>query len=475
MRARISCAARSRRMLDRPLALTAPPKTIRDFSIESQVDALLEDVLDTALIPEPAPAYISERNDDQRIVVTGMGLITPLGIGHKQFWENIIAGRSGVGPVTLFEPGDAMSRIAAEVRDFDPRQYLDAKEARRLSRASQFAVAAAQLAIADAQLTIDDGNRDDIGVLLGNGSTSPPETEATARILVERGPARVSPFYITSALPNMPACQVAIQLGVHGYNTTIATACAASAQAIGEAAEVIRRGHASVMLAGGTEAPICQLTFASFNALRALSTRNENPSAASRPFDADRDGFVLGEGAAVLVLESYMHARLRGAPIYAELLGYASTCDAYHVTAPHPQGDGAARAMQRALIHAHLSPQHIDYINAHATSTTAGDIAETYAIKRVFGEYAPLIPISATKSMIGHLTSAAGAVEAIATILALKHGIIPPTINLEHPDAECDLDYVPAVARPAPIQIAMSNSFGFGGVNGVLIFQGVTI
>lgn len=447
------------------------PEISSDLSIERQVDALLGDVLDTGLIPEPDPARLSEREDDQRVVITGLGLITPLGIGYQPFWENIVAGHSGVGPVTLCDPGTSPSRIAAEVRDFDPRNYLDAKEARRLSRASQFAVAAAQLAIADAKLNIDDTNRDEIGVLLGNGSTSPPETEATARMLVERGQGRVSPFYITSALPNMPACQVAIQLGIQGYNTTIATACAASAQAIGEAAEVIRRGHASVMLAGGTEAPICQLTLASFCALRALSTRNDDPQAASRPFDAERDGFVLGEGAGVLVLESYTHARLRGAPIYAELLGYASTCDAYHVTAPNPHGDGAARAMQRALHHAHLSPQHIDYINAHATSTTAGDIAETYAIKRVFGEYAPLIPISATKSMIGHLTSAAGAVESAATILALRHGLIPPTINLQQPDPECDLDYVPARARQAPIQIAMSNSFGFGGVNGVLIFQ----
>lgn len=472
MQATIGRAARSGRVPNRlSTASIASPEAITDFSIERQVDALLEEVLDTTLIPEPAPAYVSARDDDQRVVITGMGLITPLGIGRIPFWENITAGRSGVGPVTLFDAHDSMSRIAAEVHNFDPRSYLDAKEARRLSRASQFAVAAARLAVADAHLTIDESNRDDIGVLLGNGSTSPPETEATARILVERGHARVSPFYITSALPNMPACQVAIQLGVHGYNTTIATACAASAQAIGEAAEVIRRGHASVMLAGGTEAPICQLTFASFNALRALSTRNDDPAAASRPFDSGRDGFVLGEGAGVLILENYVHARLRGAHIYAELVGYASTCDAYHVTAPNPHGDGAARAMQRALTYAHLGPQHIDYINAHATSTTAGDIAETYAIKRVFGEYAPLIPISATKSMIGHLTSAAGAVEAAATILALNHGLIPPTINLEHHDAECDLDYVPGIARPAPLQIAMSNSFGFGGVNGVLIFQ----
>jgi 3-oxoacyl-[acyl-carrier-protein] synthase II len=413
----------------------------------------------------------SFRNEDQRVVVTGMGVLTPLGIGLDIYWNGLAAGKSGVGPITLCDPGESTSRIAAEVPNFDPRAYLDAKEARRMSRASHFAVAAARMAVADARLTIDDSNRAEIGVLLGNGTTAPADTEAAMRTLIERGMGRVSPFYITSAIPNMPACQVAIQLGLLGYNTTIATACAASSQAIGEAAEVIRRGHATIMLAGGTEAPICQLTLASFGALRALSTRNDDPHHASRPFDAERDGFVLGEGAGVLVLEQLSHARRRGATIYAELIGYASTCDAYHVTAPHPNGDGAARAMARALQYAHIAPQQIDYINAHATATLVGDVAETRAIRQIFGEYAPSIPISSTKSMIGHLTSAAGAVEAAATILALKHNLIPPTINLDQPDPQCDLDYVPNEARPADLQIAMSNSFGFGGVNGVLIFQ----
>jgi 3-oxoacyl-[acyl-carrier-protein] synthase II len=269
----------------------------------------------------------------------------------------------------------------------------------------------------------------------------------------------------------MPSCQVAIQLGLLGYNTAIATACAASAQAIGEAAEVIRRGDATVMLAGGTEAPICQLTLASFCAIRALSTRNNDPEGASRPFDKTRDGFVLGEGAGVLVLEQLSHARRRGARIYAEIIGYTSTCDAYHVTAPDPEGDGAARAIIRALARAQISPQQVDYINAHATSTSVGDVAETLAIKRAFGEYASSVPISSTKSMIGHLTSAAGVVEAAVSILALKHGVIPPTINYEYPDPACDLDYVPNRARPAALQIAMSNSFGFGGINGVLVFR----
>jgi 3-oxoacyl-[acyl-carrier-protein] synthase II len=442
--------------------------------IERQIDDLLEEVLDEGLIPAPLPALMSDRTEDERIVVTGMGVLTPLGIGLKAFWDGLVEGRSGVGPITRCDPGDSPTRIAAEVPEFEPREFLDAKEARRMSRASQFAVAAAKMAVADAGLVIDAANRDTIGVLLGNGTTAPPDTEATMRVLIERGQSRVSPFYMTSALPNMPACQVAIQLGVRGYNTTIATACAASAQAIGEAAEIIRRGHATAMLAGGTEAPICQLTLASFSALRALSTQNEEPQRASRPFDATRDGFVLGEGAGVLVLERLSDARRRGAHIYAEIIGYASTCDAFHVTAPSEDGDGAARAMSQALQHAGISPQQVDYINAHATSTPVGDVAESRAIKQVFGEYAYSVPISSTKSMTGHLTSAAGAVEAAATIMALNHGVIPPTINLEHPDPECELDYVPNQARPANLQIAVSNSFGFGGVNGVLVFRKMT-
>jgi 3-oxoacyl-[acyl-carrier-protein] synthase II len=292
--------------------------------------------------------------------------------------------------------------------------------------------------------------------------------------LVEKGPSKVSPFYVPSAIPNMPSCQVSIQLGVCGYNTSISTACAAGSQAIGEAAEIIRRGDADIMLAGGTEAPISYFGLASFCAMRALSSQNEDPQRASRPFDAKRDGFVPAEGAGVLVLERLSHARKRGAHIYAELTGYGVSCDAHHVTAPEPEGKGAASAMRRALHHARLSPQQIDYINAHATSTVAGDIAETLAIKSVFDEYAYSVPVSSTKSMIGHLTSAAGAVESMAAILALRHKLLPPTINQEEPDPSCDLDYIPNVARPVEeIQTVMSNSFGFGGVNSVLIFQTV--
>jgi 3-oxoacyl-[acyl-carrier-protein] synthase II len=454
---------RLRRLVDRDVAGAA--------TIEVQIDELLQDILEEDLTPQPAAAWAQERDEDDRIVVTGMGLVTPLGIGSDAFWGGLIEGRSGVGPITLCDPGESPCKIAAEVPGFEPRDYMEAKEARRVSRASQFAVAAGRMALADSGLVVDDSNRDEIGALIANGSSSPPDTEQAARTLFERGFGKVNPFYITGSLPNMPSCQVAIQLGLLGYNTAIATACAASSQAIGEAAEVIRRGDASVMLAGGTEAPICQLTLASFCAIRALSTRNGEPERASRPFDATRDGFVLGEGAGVLVLERLSDARRRGAHVYAEIIGYASTCDAYHVTAPHPEGDGAARAIGRALARARLTPQQVDYINAHATSTPAGDVAETLAIKHAFGEYAHSVPISSTKSMTGHLTSAAGAVEAAATILALKHGRIPPTINYEHPDPACDLDYVPNTARQAAIQVAMSNSFGFGGINGVLVFR----
>src|SRR5689334_1652821 len=440
-------------------------------TIDVQIEELLQDILDEDLAPLPALAWDDDRDEDQRIVVTGIGLLTPLGIGIDPFWDGLIEGRSGVGPITLCDPGESPSRIAAEVSGFDPRDYLEAKEARRISRASQFAVAAARMALADSGLVIDAGNRHEVGALIANGSSSPPDTEQAARALFERGFGKVNPFYITGSLPNMPSCQVAIQLGLLGYNTAIATACAASSQSIGEAAEVIRRGDAEVMLAGGTEAPICQMTLASFCAIRALSTRNAEPERASRPFDATRDGFVLAEGAGVLVLERLSHARRRGAHIYAEVTGYASTCDAYHVTAPHPEGDGAARAITRALARARISPQQVDYINAHATSTPSGDVAETLAIKQAFSEYAYSVPISSTKSMTGHLTSAAGAVEAAATILALKHGLIPPTINYEHVDPACDLDYVPNAARPATLQVAISNSFGFGGINGVLVFR----
>jgi 3-oxoacyl-[acyl-carrier-protein] synthase II len=413
----------------------------------------------------------SNRPDDERVVITGMGLLTPLGIGQERFWNGLAEGRSGIHRVTFEQSSDLPYAIAAEVPDFDPNQYMDSKEARRMSRASQFAVAAARMALEDSGLEVNDSNRFDIGTLIANSATSPPEIEITTRTFFERGSAKINPFQFGASLPNMPASQVAIQLGLLGHSSMIGTACAASSQAIGEAAEIIRRGDAEVMLAGGSEATICRLTLACFHSMRALSTRNEDPESASRPFDRTRDGFVLGEGAGVFVLERLSAARKRGARIYAELVGYASASDAYHITAPHPDGDGAARAMMRALKRAGITPDQIDYINAHATSTPAGDVAETLAIKRALGEHAYRIPISATKSMIGHLTSAAGAVEAAATILAMKNSLIPPTINYEYADPDCDLDYVPNRARPAKMNIAMSNSFGFGGVNSVLVLQ----
>ncbi|MCU0492922.1 MAG: beta-ketoacyl-ACP synthase II [Chloroflexaceae bacterium] len=439
--------------------------------LEAQIDHLLAEVLEDAPLALPERLAIDDEDEDQRIVVTGMGLVTPFGIGIEPFWEGLAAGRSAVGPMTLADPTNYPCQVAAEVKGFEPREYMDFKEARRMSRSCQFAVAAARMAVQDANLTLDDGSRDHIGVLIGCGTTSMPDSEQAMRTLIEKGGMKVSPFFIPASLPNMPACQVAIQLGLRGYTSAVCTACAAGAQAIGEAAAAIQRGEAEVMLAGGTEAPISQLSLAGFSVMRALTGRNDEPQRASRPFDVERDGFVPAEGAGVLVLERLSSARRRGARIYAELLGYGSSCDAYHVTAPDPSGAGAARAIRRALAHARIGPQQVDYINAHATSTPAGDVAETNAIKQAFGEYATSVPISASKSMFGHLTSAAGAVEAAATILALRNNLIPPTINLEQPDPECDLDYVPNQARPAELQVVMSNSFGFGGVNAVLIFR----
>lgn len=409
--------------------------------------------------------------DDLRIVVTGLGVAAPLGVGVDVFWARMCAGESGVGPVQGLDIGDAAVRIAAQVPNFVPQDYMDAKEARRISRASQFAVAAARMAVADAKLDINDDNRHRIGAMIADGSSSAIDTEQAVETIMTRGAAKVNPFYITLSLPNMPSCQVSIQLGLTGFNTTIATACAASTQSIGEAAQVLLRGDADVMLAGGSEAPIAKLGLASFAAARALSMRNDEPTRASRPFDANRDGFVLGEGAGILVLERLSHAKRRGAHIVAELLGYGSTSDAYHVTSPHPEGRGAIRAMQLAIANAQLTIDDIDHINAHATSTHIGDVVETAAIKHVFGDRAYQIPITASKSMIGHLTAAAGAVEAVATVLTLRDQRIPPTINLEQPDPQCDLDYVPNATRSAPVQVALSNSFGFGGINAVIVLR----
>ncbi|GAB4425269.1 MAG: beta-ketoacyl-ACP synthase II [Chloroflexi bacterium OHK40] len=440
--------------------------------LDARIDELLAEVLEEAPIVAPRAAPLDEPDEDQRIVVTGLGVVSPFGTGIAPFWEGLAAGRSAIGRITHFDASGFPCQIAGEVPDFEPQAFLDAKEARRMSRSSQLAVAAARMAVEAAGLRIDAGTSEEIGTLIACGTLSMPDVEQAVTTMVQRGGMKISPFFIPAALPHMPSSQVAIQLGLRGHTSAISTACAAGAQAIGEAAAVIRRGDAEVMLAGGTEAPITALSLGAFCVMRALSTSgNEEPQRASRPFDARRDGFVPGEGAAVLVLERLSSARRRGAPILAEVAGYGASSDAFHVTAPDPEGHGAARAMRKALQSARIDPQQVDYINAHATSTPTGDIAETRAIRQVFGEYAFSVPISANKSMIGHLTGAAGAVEAAATILTLQHGLIPPTINQEHPDPECDLDYVPNVARPAQLAIALSNSFGFGGVNAVLVFR----
>jgi 3-oxoacyl-[acyl-carrier-protein] synthase II len=443
-----------------------------EADLEARIDRLLAEVLEDEPISAPQPLIPDDQSEDGRIVITGVGVVSPFGVGIEPFWDGLVAGRSAVARISHFDPSGFPCQIAGQVPTFAPQEFMDAKEARRMSRSSQFAVAAARMAVEAAGLRIDAGNRDEIGTLVACGTISMPDVEQAVITMVQRGPMKISPFFIPAAVPNMPSSQVAIQLGLRGHISAISTACAASSQAIGEAAEVIRRGDAEIMLAGGAEAPITALSLGAFCVLRALSTQsNDDPSRASRPFDRRRDGFVSGEGAGVFVLERLSSARRRGAAILAELVGYGATADAYHVTSPDPDGHGAARAMRRALHRARLDPQQVDYINAHATSTPAGDVAETKAIKQVFGEYAHSVPVSSIKSMIGHLTGAAGAVEAAATVLAMQRGVIPPTINQDEPDPECDLDYVPNVARPASIQVAISNSFGFGGVNSVLAFR----
>lgn len=407
--------------------------------------------------------------DRKRVVVTGLGAITPLGIGVEPFWEGLRAGRSGVGRITRFDAAEFSSQIAAEVRDFDPTNYIEKKEARRMDRFTQFAIVSAGFALEHAGLKPGDFDPERAGVILGSGIGGMESLDSQFRVLVERGPHRVSPFFVPMMIANMAAGQIAIEFGLKGPNSTIVTACASAANAIGEAFRMIRTGDADVMITGGSEAAIVPLTVAGFCAMRALSIRNDDPEGASRPFDKDRDGFVLGEGAGILVLESLEHAKQRGATILGEILGYGMTADAYHITAPAPEGEGAARAMKLALADAGIAPDQVDYINAHATSTSAGDIAETQAIRRVFGDHAQNLAISATKSMIGHLLGAAGGVELIACLMSIRDGIIHPTINLENPDPECDLDYVPGEARQQRVDIALSNSFGFGGQNASIL------
>lgn len=409
----------------------------------------------------------------KRVVVTGMGCVSPLGLTLETTWEGAIAGRSGVGPISLFDASDLKTRFAAEVKDFDPQQALGRREARRMDRYTQLAAVAVQEAIAHARLTIDDSNRDRVGILLGTGIGGAGTLVAETRKMAERGPRWVSPHLIPMMLPDAAPGHIAILVGARGPNMSIVTACASGTNAIGEAAEMIRRGAADVMLAGGSEAGVIDVALAGFSVMDALSSRNEDPQRASRPFDLDRDGFVIGEGAAFVVLESEASARARGATPLAEVVGYGTTNDAFHVSAPAENGAGAAACMRLALEDAGLEPHAIEYINAHGTSTKLNDSSETIAIKTVFGEAAYGIPVSSTKSMTGHLLGAAGALEAIFCIQALRTGVLPPTINYETPDPVCDLDYVPNQARRASPRIALSNSFGFGGHNASLILARV--
>ena len=405
----------------------------------------------------------------KRVVITGMGAMTPLGESVDEYWENLVQGNSGIGPMTLADPTDFPCKIAGEVRGFDPHNYVDGKEARRMARFTQLGVAAALRAAESAGLDASSIVFEESGVVLGNGNGGMPTTEEQARVLFERGGMKESPFFIPMVLPNMAAAQISRILSLKGYTNTVITACAAGTQAIGEGAEVIRRGTSKVVFAGGTEAGICQLSLGGFSVIKALSTNNDDPQKASRPFEASRDGFVPGEGAALLVLEEMEHAISRGAPILAEIVGYGVSSDAFHPVHPDENGDGAARAMSWAINDAGLTPGDIDYINAHGTSTPVNDAIETMAIKRVFGDSAYQVPISSTKSMIGHAMGGSGAVEAIAVVKTIQTGIIHPTINYQVPDPACDLDYVPNKARKSNVRMVLSNSFGFGGQNACLV------
>jgi len=406
-----------------------------------------------------------------RVVVTGMGAITPIGIGLEAFWQSLIEGKSGIGPITHFNTEGFDCRIAGEVKGFDPSLYMDKKEARRLVSVLQFAIAAAKMALQDGKLTVSAENANDIGVLIGSGIGGIGFMEEQAVILKEKGPGRVSPFSVPWMITNMAAGMVSIATGAKGPNSCVTTACATGTHATGDAMRILQRGEASAMLAGGTEAAITPLGIASFCSAKALSTRNDAPEKASRPFEHDRDGFVMGEGSGVVLLETLEHAKKRGARIYAEIVGYGMSGDAHHITAPAPGGEGAARAMLAALKDAKLSPTDIKHINAHGTSTELNDKFETMAVKRVFGDWAHKIAISSNKSMIGHLLGAAGAVEFIAMVLSIVNSIVPPTINYDTPDPECDLDYTPNSARSMTVEAAMSNSFGFGGHNASLIVK----
>ena len=408
---------------------------------------------------------------NRRVVITGVGLISPLGIGTDETWQALCSGKSGVTEITRFDASRYQTKIAAEVKDFDAEDYLPKKEAKRTERFIAFAIAASRMALEDSGLVIDSRNSDRVGVITGCGLGGLEILENTCETLDKKGPRRVSPFFIPMMIGNMAPGMISIQLGAKGPNSSLATACAAGAHAVGDSVDIIRQGVADAMITGGVESVVNPTCIAGFNAMRALSTRNDEPEKASRPFDRDRDGFVVGEGSGILIIEALEHALERGAHIYAEITGYGMTGDGYHMTAPPPDGSGAVRCMLAALENAGLAPKKIDYINAHGTSTPLNDISETRAIKKVFNNHAYKLAISSTKSMTGHLLGGAGGIETIFTALSVSEGLLPPTINHEHADEQCDLDYVPNKMRKAKIKHAMTNSFGFGGTNASLILS----
>jgi len=407
----------------------------------------------------------------KRVVVTGLGAVTPLGNNLQDYWKGLINGRSGIGPITLFDASKHVCQIGGEVKGFDPHDYLDRKEAKRIDRFAQFAIAASQQALTDAQFVINDLNAEEVGVIIGTGVGGLKVLEDQHEILMTKGATRCSPFMIPMMIANMAAGLTAIHTGARGPNTCPVTACAAGSNAIGDAFRLLQRGYAKAMLCGGTEAAITPLSYGGFGSAKALSTRSQEPVRASRPFDRDRDGFVMGEGSGILLLEDLESAQGRGAKIYGEIVGYGMTCDAYHITSPVPGGLGAARAIELALQDAQLLPEQISYINAHGTSTPANDPTETQAIKKALGAWAYRVPISSTKSMTGHLLGGSGGIEAVAAVMAITSNQIPPTINLDNPDPLCDLDYVPHRSRLLPVEVALSNSFGFGGHNVTLAFK----
>ena len=407
----------------------------------------------------------------RRVVITGLGMVSPLGIGVEKTWQALVQGKSGVARITKFDPTGFDTQIAAEVKDFVPENFMEKKEIKRMDIFIQYAMASAMMALEDAQLPITPQNADRVGVVVGAGLGGLTTIESFHKILMEKGPGRISPFFIPALIVNEAPGQISIRFGAKGPNSSVVTACATGNHNIGDAWRIIQRGDADAIIAGGVEATITPLAVSGFNAMKALSTRNHEPEKASRPFDKDRDGFVMGEGCGIIILEEMNQALDRGAKIYAEIIGYGLNGDAHHITAPAPDGEGAARCMAMALKSAGISPEEVDYINAHGTSTEYNDLYETMAIRAVFKEHAKKLPVSSTKSMTGHLLGGAGGVEAIFTVLTIHRGLIPPTINYDTPDPECDLDYVPNVARMADVRVALSNSFGFGGTNAVLIFK----